>query len=157
MESKSYFGKLFQLNFIASLFSSGFIGLLKRQLIYKLCCIYCLIMDAKKAESYSGDAISSLPDEILSQILCFLPTKRAASTTILSKRWRNLFPTMIRHSSSQHHLQFDASDLLYHHPRENRIERFRAFVDSTLSPQRRRRRWSSLSHKEALFESRTWF
>ncbi|CAA7026776.1 unnamed protein product [Microthlaspi erraticum] len=90
-------------------------------------------MDAKKVESYSADAISSLPDEILTQILCFLPTKRAASTAILSKRWRNLFPEMIRHSSSQHHLQFDASDLLYHHPKENRIERFRAFVDSTLS------------------------
>ncbi|MCH91865.1 F-box/FBD/LRR-repeat protein [Trifolium medium] len=37
------------------------------------------------------DRISSLPDPILHHILSFLPTKFAASTTILSKRWNPLW------------------------------------------------------------------
>ncbi|CAA7025645.1 unnamed protein product [Microthlaspi erraticum] len=43
-----------------------------------------------------------LPDELLLQILAFLPTKEAASTSPLSKRWRTLF-------AIRDHLEFDES------------------------------------------------
>ncbi|XP_010512852.2 PREDICTED: putative F-box/LRR-repeat protein At5g25860 [Camelina sativa] len=95
-------------------------------------------MDSKKVKSGSRDAIiNSFPDEILAKILSFLPTKRAASTSLISKRWRYLFPLMFQLFASQHHLLFDYSDLVY--PEEGKRERgdvhesFRDFVDKTLS------------------------
>ncbi|KAJ4912097.1 F-box/RNI-like/FBD-like domains-containing protein [Raphanus sativus] len=43
-----------------------------------------------------GDSVSSLPDKILGEILSLVPTKVAASTSVLSKRWRNLLPLVDR-------------------------------------------------------------
>ncbi|XP_010450733.1 PREDICTED: putative F-box protein At5g40050 [Camelina sativa] len=83
--------------------------------------------------SDSVDSISSLPDEILAHILSFLPTKRAASTSILSKRWRTLFHIMNLLCSS---LDLDDSDLLYPESErhsEDVSDSFRDFVDKTLS------------------------
>ncbi|XP_019099808.1 PREDICTED: LOW QUALITY PROTEIN: putative F-box/LRR-repeat protein At5g25860 [Camelina sativa] len=95
-------------------------------------------MDAKKVKSGSRDAIiNSFSDEILAKILSFLPTKRAASTSLISRRWRYLFPLMFQLFASQHHLHFDYSDLVY--PEEGKSERedvqesFRDFVYKTLS------------------------
>ncbi|XP_020884018.1 putative F-box/LRR-repeat protein At5g25860 isoform X1 [Arabidopsis lyrata subsp. lyrata] len=95
------------------------------------------LMDAKKVKCCSRDTINSFPDEILAKIISFLPTKRAASTCLVSKRWRNLFALMFQLFSSQHHLDLDYSDLVY--PEEGKRERkdveksFGDFVDKTLS------------------------
>ncbi|KAK3120621.1 hypothetical protein QOZ80_9AG0691020 [Eleusine coracana subsp. coracana] len=39
------------------------------------------------------DRLSDLPDDLLRHVLHFTPTKEAASTTALSRRWRPLWPT----------------------------------------------------------------
>ncbi|CAL9224620.1 unnamed protein product [Arabidopsis halleri] len=65
-----------------------------------------MAMATKKVKTSSRDSISTLPDEVLGQILSLLPTKLAASTTVLSKRWRNLFPLV-------HNLDFDPFMVIY--------------------------------------------
>ncbi|XP_010497219.1 PREDICTED: putative F-box/LRR-repeat protein At3g58880 [Camelina sativa] len=78
------------------------------------------------------DRISSLPDELLCHILAFFTTKEAALTSVLSKRWRDLF-------ASVPNLDIDDSVFLY--PEEGKREKevvlqsFMDFVDRVLAVQ----------------------
>ncbi|CAH8337294.1 unnamed protein product [Eruca vesicaria subsp. sativa] len=82
-------------------------------------------MDAKRFNC-SRDSISSLPDEILSKILSLITsTKQAASTSILSKRWRYLFTFTLVDN-----LDLDDSDSQSVH--DVFPESFKNFVDRTL-------------------------
>ncbi|XP_023638925.1 F-box/LRR-repeat protein At1g06630 [Capsella rubella] len=89
-------------------------------------------MDTKKLSTGSRDAISCLPHEVLGVILSSVPTKLAASTSLLSKKWRNVFALV-------HNLDFDDSDLLQPEEGEEEMgvmrESFRNFVDTTLALQ----------------------
>ncbi|XP_013624325.1 PREDICTED: F-box/LRR-repeat protein At3g60040-like [Brassica oleracea var. oleracea] len=82
-------------------------------------------MDTKKLDTGSRDAISFLPDEILSDILSLLPMKQAVSTSVLSKKWRNIFRLV-------DYLDFDYSVSV--HPEKGepkRGERFKEYLDRT--------------------------
>ncbi|KAJ4897085.1 F-box/LRR-repeat protein [Raphanus sativus] len=78
------------------------------------------------------DGIGNLPEEVLCHILSFLTTKEAALTSILSKRWRNLF-TLVPN--------IDIDDSVFLNPEEGKRERegilqsFMDFVDKVLSLQ----------------------
>uniref|UniRef100_A0A1J3JCP5 Putative F-box protein n=1 Tax=Noccaea caerulescens TaxID=107243 RepID=A0A1J3JCP5_NOCCA len=72
-----------------------------------------MAMVGKKKKTCCGDSISRLPDEVLGQILSLLPTKIAASTSVLSKRWRHLLPLV-------HNLDFD--DSMYFSPGKQTLE-----------------------------------
>ncbi|CAL9223884.1 unnamed protein product, partial [Arabidopsis halleri] len=81
----------------------------------------------KKGFDVSRDIISGLPDAMICHILSFLPTKEAASTTVLAKRWKPLLAFVPN-------LDFD--DSIYLHPRESgkkNSRSFMAFVDSVLA------------------------
>ncbi|CAL9245721.1 unnamed protein product [Arabidopsis halleri] len=89
-------------------------------------------MNTETLNTGSKAAISWLPEEVLGKILSLIPTKQAASTSLLAKKWRNVFRLV-------HNLDFDDSDLLQ--PEEGQQERdvmresFRNFVDRTLALQ----------------------
>ncbi|KAG7544150.1 F-box domain [Arabidopsis thaliana x Arabidopsis arenosa] len=90
-------------------------------------------MKSKKKDFGGGrDIISDLPDELICHILSFLPTKEAAATTVLAKRWKPL----LRYVPS---LDFDDSLCLnpaktYEEKRTN-ARSFMRFVDSVLALQ----------------------
>ncbi|XP_058760939.1 F-box/FBD/LRR-repeat protein At1g51370-like [Vicia villosa] len=68
------------------------------------------------------DKISRLPDEILSHILSFLTTKKAVRTSLLSKRWTDLWQSCDT---------IDFTDILVHCNRTNR--RCNKLVESVLA------------------------
>lgn len=76
------------------------------------------------------DLVSSLPDELLCHIVSFLPTKTAVLTSVLSKRWLNVWKLVTN---------LDIDDSVFLHPeagkryREDIQESFIQFVDSVLS------------------------
>ncbi|KAL7250634.1 hypothetical protein ACSBR1_012621 [Camellia fascicularis] len=49
---------------------------------------------SKLSDSKEKDRLSNLPDEILSHILCFMPTKYAARTSLLSTRWKSIWTSV---------------------------------------------------------------
>ncbi|CAA0387308.1 putative F-box protein [Arabidopsis thaliana] len=83
-------------------------------------------------DSEKMDLFSKLPDEVISHILSSLPTKEAASTSVLAKKWRYLFAFVPS-------LDFNDSDFL--HPQEGKREKdgilrsFMDFVDRVLALQ----------------------
>ncbi|XP_021715929.1 F-box/FBD/LRR-repeat protein At2g26030-like isoform X1 [Chenopodium quinoa] len=48
----------------------------------------------RKLNNEEQDRLSSLPDSILTDILSLLPTNSAATTSVLSRRWRHLWTTV---------------------------------------------------------------
>ncbi|ESQ52995.1 hypothetical protein EUTSA_v10016687mg [Eutrema salsugineum] len=77
------------------------------------------------------DEISRLPDEFLGRILSFLSTKEAASTSVLSKRWRNVFVLVSN-------IDIDDRQSVRKTTRRNRSDtpkNFMAFVDRLLNLQ----------------------
>lgn len=79
-------GKFTFCSYIVCAYSRMFTDLIMRDLGHNLCLI------CRRNFMGSRDFISGLPDEVLGKkILSLLPTKLVVSTSVLSKRWRNLF------------------------------------------------------------------
>ncbi|XP_018459596.1 F-box/LRR-repeat protein At1g06630 [Raphanus sativus] len=86
-----------------------------------------------KEEAGLRDLISWLPEEVLGSILSLLPTKQAASTSVLAKKWRHVFKLV-------HNLDFDDYDVRQPEEEEEEEEggrkwdlireSFRKFVDA---------------------------
>ncbi|KAL0866936.1 hypothetical protein Bca101_046054 [Brassica carinata] len=82
----------------------------------------------EKEDAGLRDAVSWLPEEVLGSILSLLPTKQAASTSLLANKWRHVFRLV-------HNLDFNDYDHVLP-PEEGRTkwdlirESFRKFVDA---------------------------
>ncbi|KAL9295500.1 putative F-box/LRR-repeat protein [Arabidopsis thaliana] len=70
------------------------------------------MVDSKRMDSGSKDMINDLPDALLCHVLSYLTTKEAASTSLLSRRWRYLLAFVPN-------LEFDDSAYLH---RDKRVK-----------------------------------
>ncbi|GMI65338.1 hypothetical protein like AT3G59200 [Hibiscus trionum] len=83
---------------------------------------------AKNVNMKGVDRISGLPDSILSHILSFLSTEEAVQTSVLSKRWRNLF-TLV----SNLNFEFDEKHIHWRkRHKSSTVRTFMCFVDRVL-------------------------
>ncbi|ONH95420.1 hypothetical protein PRUPE_7G069300 [Prunus persica] len=88
-----------------------------------------------KYDYHLADRISELADEILVSILTLLPLNEAATTSILSKRWRYLCQYVLASTMT---LKFDAEKTscslidLNREEREQKIRRYVAWVNSVV-------------------------
>jgi len=74
----------------------------------------------QRRRSIEEDMISTLPDSILTHIISFLPTKYAASTRVLSKRWNPLYASWLL--ALTHDLDVESFEYVY--PNILPIQRF---------------------------------
>ncbi|CAI9099091.1 OLC1v1035862C1 [Oldenlandia corymbosa var. corymbosa] len=81
------------------------------------------LQDCSKDESITVDRISDLHDSLLCYILCFLPTKFAVATSVLSRRWKSIW-TMVTT------LNFDYSN--FNVEKTTKISKFVDFVNNVL-------------------------
>ncbi|KAG8379539.1 hypothetical protein BUALT_Bualt07G0099500 [Buddleja alternifolia] len=88
-------------------------------------------LDENRPQYDCIDRISDLPDSILGKILSYLPTKYAVATSILSTKWRYLFPFGVPP------IKLDLDDSFLLHPIENQSQSpsssFSDFVDRLLN------------------------
>ncbi|XP_010431550.1 PREDICTED: putative F-box protein At3g58820 [Camelina sativa] len=93
-----------------------------------LCHVPQAIEDCKSRQDQ--DCLSILPDELLCHVLSFLTTKEAALTSVISKRWRNLFAFVPN---------LDIDDSVFLHPGKLQCyltgRRFQDFVNRVLALQ----------------------
>ncbi|CAI0467209.1 unnamed protein product [Linum tenue] len=80
------------------------------------------------------DRISYLPDEILAHILFLLPTKHAVATSVLSRRWKDVW-TGVYNLHLDFNNRFGESEIVANAQeiRERRYLEFCRFVDTVLS------------------------
>ncbi|PSR86432.1 F-box/FBD/LRR-repeat protein [Actinidia chinensis var. chinensis] len=83
--------------------------------------------------TFEEDGISVFTDEILLHILSFLPTKHAVGTSILSKRWKNLW-TELTDLDFDYELEFHPLKVYYpgNRLRWLRSLQFKTFVDKVI-------------------------
>jgi len=85
----------------------------------------------QKAAQEQEDRISSLPDCILSHIMSFLPTKSSVETSILSRRWCNIWKDVSVLDFSDESFEFVKSD---HDDMDQEVmdQRFKFFLTFSL-------------------------